>query len=264
MGSAKLEVRSGHKSYGHHPVLRGVDLSIDAGRTLVILGASGSGKSTLLRILAGLEGLDSGEIVPGGSQLATGMVFQQPLLLPWLTVRENIALGLSYRANQGRVDTSDVVANGGVSTVRGASGGTSVTIDSLLDWLGLADLADALPAQLSGGQAQRTSIARALAIRPDVLLLDEPFSALDPLTRASLQDRLHTVIVELGLTVVLVTHDVSEAVYLGDEIALLDATGVIGHRWDGAPGDRESDRGQELQEEILARYEAVLPVGATR
>ncbi|QVQ50013.1 ABC transporter ATP-binding protein [Spiractinospora alimapuensis] len=264
MGSAKLEVRSGHKSYGHHPVLRGVDVSIDAGRTLVILGASGSGKSTLLRILAGLEDLDSGDLLPGGSELATGMVFQQALLLPWLTVRENIALGLSYRANRGRVNAGRAAANGGTSTTVGTSAGTSVTIDSLLDWLGLVDLADTLPAQLSGGQAQRAAIARALAIRPDVLLLDEPFSALDPLTRASLQDRLRTVIVELGLTVVLVTHDVGEAVYLGDEIALLDATGAIGHRWDGAPGDRDSDRGQELQEQILDRYEAVLPAGATR
>ncbi|GLZ11678.1 nitrate ABC transporter ATP-binding protein [Actinomadura sp. NBRC 104425] len=244
MGSGTLEIRAGHKAYSGRRVLSGLNLRVEQGHTLAVLGASGSGKSTLLRLLAGLEELDEGELVsggPGGAGPSIGMVFQRPLLLPWLTVRENVELGLRYKAN------------------RAADPGR---IPEILGWLGLAEFADSPSDRLSGGQAQRVAIARALAIRPDVLLLDEPFSALDPLTREALQDRLRALIVEMGLTAVLVTHDVAEAIYLGDRIALLDGTGAVGHEWNGAPGDRDSVRAEELRARILGRYESVLPARA--
>ncbi len=240
MGSEPLELRAADKAYGGRAVLRGLDLVIEPGAVLVVLGHSGSGKTTLLRVLAGLEELDGGELLRGGRPVTprprTGVVFQQPLLLPWLTVRENAALGLGYRANRGRVPDP------------------AAEVETLLGWLGLAELADASPAALSGGQAQRVAIARALAIRPELLLLDEPFSALDPVTRADLQDRLRTLIRELHLTVVLVTHDVDEALYLGDRIALLDGSGRVAQEWTPPRADRDRLRTDPIRAEILARY----------
>lgn len=245
MGSGPLKLHAAVKAYGGRAVLRGLDLVIDPGEILVVLGHSGSGKSTLLRVLAGLEELDSGQLTRGGRPLAdrprTGMVFQQPLLLPWLTVRQNVALGLGYRANRDRVADHDA------------------EVDTLLGWLGLTELADAAPAELSGGQAQRVAIARALAVRPELLLLDEPFSALDPVTRTDLQDRLRALIGELGLTVVLVTHDVDEAIYLGHRVALLDGSGTVAREWTPPSAGREELHAHPLRAEILARYGNAVP-----
>jgi ABC-type nitrate/sulfonate/bicarbonate transport system ATPase subunit len=230
------------KSYGGRTVLDGVDLDVPRGGRLVVLGASGSGKSTLLRLLAGLEPPDAGTIsTPDGQPVATAMVFQQPLLLPWLSVADNVALGGRYRTNQRRFSRDRAT--------------------ELLELFGLAELASARPAQLSGGQAQRVAIARAVAVRPDVLLLDEPFSALDPATRGGMQAWLRETAIRLGLTVVLVTHDVDEAIYLGQDIAALDGAGRVGGRWRNPvePGENGTTD-HPLRAELLAGYRSQVGV----
>lgn len=235
MGTRALQLTDGRKSYPGRPdVLQGVDIGVDQGEFLVILGRSGSGKSTVLRIMAGLETLDSGTLEWFGQETAPrlGVVFQQPLLLPWLTVRENIRLGGKFAANKGGFDPAFA--------------------DELLSHFGLADLADSYPDQLSGGQAQRIAVIRAVAIRPQALLLDEPFSALDPAIRGDLQVWLGQVAAELGFTTILVTHDVDEAITLGDRIALLGTAGLVRREWQcGAenPFDKVL-----LRTEILAEY----------
>ncbi|ACY97032.1 ABC transporter ATP-binding protein [Thermomonospora curvata] len=247
MGTVEVRVSAARKSYGNTPVLDGLDLEVGRGEFLVVVGPSGSGKSTLLRVLAGLEHLDAGEVAWPASENedrpAIGVVFQQPLLMPWLTVRENVALGGRYRANHGRFARSDV--------------------DDLLERFGLAELADARPARLSGGQAQRAAVARAVAVRPRLLLLDEPFSALDPATRHALQDWLRELVAQLELTVVLVTHDVDEALYLGHRIALLDGSGTVAAEWTGTPPqDRSELQALPTRAELLARYRTDVPQGA--
>lgn len=241
MGTRALQVTGGRKGYPGRPdVLQGVEIGADQGEFLVILGRSGSGKSTLLRIMAGLETLNSGELKWSVENPRLGVVFQQPLLLPWLTVRENIRLGGRFAANRDGFDASFA--------------------DELLEHFGLANLADSYPDQLSGGQAQRIAVIRAVAIRPQALLLDEPFSALDPAIRADLQVWLGQVASELGFTTVLVTHDVDEAITLGDRIALLGTAGVVRREWlcgkaldagivDGTVLDKAL-----LRSEILAEY----------
>jgi sulfate transport system ATP-binding protein/sulfonate transport system ATP-binding protein len=220
-------------------VLEGLDLEVERGEFLVLVGPSGSGKSTLLRALAGLEHLDAGRIErPADADTdrpAIGVVFQQPLLMPWLTVRQNIHFGGRYRFNRERFDVA--------------------AADALLERFGLAAVADARPDQLSGGQAQRAAVARAVAVRPRMLLLDEPFSALDPATRNALQDWLRDLVAQLGLTVVLVTHDVDEALYLGDRIALLDGSGQVAAEWANTPPRERADLADlPTRAELLARY----------
>ncbi|WP_028932194.1 ABC transporter ATP-binding protein [Pseudonocardia spinosispora] len=236
MGTVALRLTAAAKSYGDRAVLRGLDLDVVRDGRLVVLGPSGSGKSTLLRVLAGLEELDSGRLSrPDEQPASTAVVFQQPLLMPWLDVRENVELGGRYSANRGRFARDEVAG--------------------LLELFGLTEFADALPGQLSGGQAQRVSIARAMAVRPDVLLLDEPFSALDPATRTGLRTWLREAATRLRVTLVLVTHDVDEALYLGQTITALDGAGGIGERWDNPiePGhDQLADH--PLRAELLASY----------
>lgn len=241
MGTRALKLTGGRKSYPGRPdVLQGVEIGVDQGEFLVILGRSGSGKSTLLRVMAGLETLDAGVLEWSTPNPRLGVVFQQPLLLPWLTVRENIRLGGRFAANKAGFDAGFA--------------------DELLVHFGLANLADSYPDQLSGGQAQRIAVIRAVAIRPQALLLDEPFSALDPAIRGDLQAWLGEVAGELGFTTVLVTHDVDEAIILGDRIALLGTAGVVRREWlcgkgldghgvDGAILDKAL-----LRAEILAEY----------
>ncbi len=243
MGTVAIQLNNAVKVYGRNVVLAGLELDVERGEFLAVLGPSGSGKSTLLRVLAGLEPLDGGELrwpdSPGTSPPIVATVFQQPLLMPWLTVRENVALGGRYRANRTRFDHEHV--------------------DELLALFGLADLADALPEELSGGQAQRVAVARAVAIRPQVLLLDEPFSALDPVTRRGLQAWLRDATRSLGLTVVLVTHDVDEALYLATRIALLDGSGTVAGWWRAVPVDDHEDLvGHPLRAELLASYPSEL------
>ncbi|GAA4642675.1 ABC transporter ATP-binding protein [Gordonia humi] len=202
--------------------LSGVDLTIGDREFVAVLGKSGSGKSTLLRVLAGLDTLDSGIVEWSGSESATrshtGVVFQQPLLMPWLTVLENVEFGQRFASQRDRIDGNRA--------------------RDLLSRFGLDALAQRRPAQLSGGQAQRVAIIRAAAVAPRLLLLDEPFSALDPAVRGDLRGWLAELADELGMTVVLVTHDVEEALELADRIVLLGDNGTIRGQWCLESADR--------------------------
>ena len=247
MGTIALQLSGVHKSYGGRTVLDGMDLEVTRGGRLLVLGPSGSGKSTLLRLLAGLERPDAGTVdrpdTEPGRGCATAVVFQQPLLLPWLTVRENVALGGRYRANRGRFEVKRAA--------------------ELLELFGMAELSGAHPSQLSGGQAQRVAIARAMAVAPDVLLLDEPFSALDPATRRGLQHWLRETAEQLRLTLVLVTHDVDEAMYLGQWITALDGAGRIRGSWHNPSAPEHAQLADHpLRDDLLASYRSQVGVAA--
>ena len=189
-------------------ILNGVDLEVRHGEVLAVVGRSGVGKSTLLRVVAGLVDVASGSIEyphPVGS-LRTALVFQDHRLMPWLTAVDNVAFPLRLRSHPDRT--------------RSKKDRRRIALE-LLERLDIADLADRFPSELSGGQRQRVSIARAVAARPKVLLFDEPFSALDVATRSSLQDWIVSHRDQLAPTIVLVTHDLTEALYVADRIALL-------------------------------------------
>lgn len=185
------------------PVVRDVTLTIAAGEIFTLLGPSGSGKSTLLRIMSGLEHDYEGAVTfgPGFTKHDVGFVFQQFALLPWLSVSENIALGLRARG----------VAPGDRSTI----------VRREVDRFGLHKFAGASIRELSGGMRQRVGIARALAINPKIIFMDEPFSELDSFTAEDLRQELLTIWQQTGLTIVLVTHMIPEAIELADHIAVL-------------------------------------------
>ena len=234
MGTGTVRIVGGHKRFdADSHALTDINLTIDDGEFLAVLGRSGSGKSTLLRVIAGLEKLTSGTVEwTGGNGSArphTGVVFQQALLMPWLTAGENVMLAGRFAAHRKSFERSYA--------------------EELLRRFELDRVADRYPDQLSGGQAQRVAIIRAVAHRPRLLLLDEPFSALDPAIRADLQSWLATLAAELGITVVLVTHDVDEALLLASRVVLLGPDGRIRREW--RPGD------QELRQEILENYRLV-------
>jgi NitT/TauT family transport system ATP-binding protein len=207
-----IEVRDAHAHYptatGPLPVLDGVDLRVGPGEVLAVVGPSGCGKTTLLRALQGLATVDSGSVAVLGHAPAentdSGYVFQQPSLFPWWSVRRNIEFGLRLRAHRRRTDDT-----------------RRDRVDRLIDLVGLTGFADFRPAALSGGMQQRVNLARALAVDPAVLLLDEPFSAVDTLTRERLQRVLSQTLNALGTAAVLVTHDIAEAVFLGDRVAVM-------------------------------------------
>jgi len=185
-----------------------VSTEIAAGEFVCILGPSGCGKSTLLNAIAGLEPASSGRIQVDGATVTgpsadRGMVFQQPALFPWKTVRKNVAYGPRMSGH------SDAEADR--------------TAERLLEMVGLAAFADKRPQTLSGGMQQRVAIARALANTPRILLMDEPFGALDAQTRAMMQENLLQIWHELGITIVFVTHDVDEAIFLADRILVMSA-----------------------------------------
>ena len=188
------------------PALSGIDLSIPAGECAVVVGPSGCGKSTLLRLVAGFLTPTSGQVLVAGRPVRgpgpdRGVVFQQPRLFPWLSVRGNVEFGLRHLDRAAR-------------RARAAE---------LVDLVGLTEATGRRPYQLSGGMQQRAAIARALAPGPRILLLDEPFAALDALTRERLQEELRRIWQLTGTTVVLVTHSVDEAAYLGTRIIALSA-----------------------------------------
>jgi len=195
------------------PALENVNLNIDDNEFVTLVGASGCGKSTLLRILAGLEFRTSGELSCDGHPInAPGadraMVFQHYSLYPWLTVIDNIKFSRQLKVNRENLSSSDVEAASGRA-------------EALLNLIGLSKVRDAYPNQLSGGMQQRVAIARALMGRPSMLLMDEPFGALDSQTREVMHDLiLHIHRIE-KTTIVFVTHDVEEAVYLGQRVVLM-------------------------------------------
>jgi sulfonate transport system ATP-binding protein len=186
-------------------VIKDVNLDIKSGEIVALLGPSGCGKSTLLRLIAGLEEPTSGEVRIDNRKIVglderCSIVFQEPRLLPWRTIVENVELGL-----RGRKDKAKAL--------------------QLLAEVGLGDFAACLPRQVSGGMAQRAALSRALISEPQVLLLDEPLAALDALTRLQMQDLLSQVVASTGVTIVLVTHDIDEALYLADRIVVLGERG---------------------------------------
>ncbi|MGI5456972.1 ABC transporter ATP-binding protein [Streptomyces sp. CA-249302] len=205
------------------PVVTGVDLDVSPGEILTVVGSSGCGKSTLLRTLAGLLPLLSGEITQDARPLTgpaadRALVFQEDALLPWRTLRANVELPLAIKGLP-RAERRD-------------------RADSWLGRVGIADHTRQLPHRVSGGQRQRAQLARALAATPRAVLMDEPFGALDAQTRAGMQDLLVEVLGGTGATVVFVTHDVDEALFLGDRVALLGNGRLTAVREVPRPRDR--------------------------
>ncbi|MBL5897456.1 aliphatic sulfonates ABC transporter ATP-binding protein [Lelliottia amnigena] len=229
------------KRYGENTILNALDLHIPAGQFVAVVGRSGGGKSTLLRLLAGLETPNGGELLAGNTPLAelqddTRMMFQDARLLPWKTVIDNVGLGLK---GHWRDAARQALAS-----------------------VGLENRAGEWPAALSGGQKQRVALARALIHRPGLLLLDEPLGALDALTRIEMQDLIESLWQEHGFTVLLVTHDVSEAIAMADRVLLIE-DGKIGLDVTvdiARPRRLGSVRLAELESEVLDR---VMKRGAT-
>ena len=205
MSADAVTIASLGKTYANGmQALDGVSLEIGRGEIVAVVGGSGCGKSTLLRILAGLDRASEGAVRVGGTVItaphaAVGIVFQEPRLLPWLTVAGNVGFGLADLPAAERNDR----------------------VQATLSRVGLAGYGGRWPRELSGGQAQRVAIARALVARPSVLLLDEPFSALDAFTRVDLQDHLLDLWAESRPTLLLVTHDIEEALVLADRVVVM-------------------------------------------
>ncbi|MBB2992636.1 iron(III) transport system ATP-binding protein [Mycolicibacterium iranicum] len=222
--TASVTARGVSKSFGGRAVLQGIDLDMPAGSLTAVLGPSGCGKTTLLRILAGFENPDAGTVTIAGETVAApgvsvpvhrrrvGLMPQEGALFPHLSVGENVAFGLG----------------------RSARRGSGAEVAHWLDVVGLDGLAEARPHEISGGQQQRVALARALAARPRVLLLDEPFAALDAGLRTRVREDIASILRDAGTTAILVTHDQSEALSLADSVALLTGGVVAQH---GTPAD---------------------------
>ena len=210
-----ITVRNIVKGFGNYPALREVSLEIADGAFVALLGPSGSGKTTLLRIIAGLETAESGQILFGGEDVTDrapqdrgiGFVFQNYALFRHMTVAHNIAFGLDVMKRSQRPDKAAIKAR----------------VEELLELVQMPGYGDRYPAQLSGGQRQRVALARALAREPSILLLDEPFGALDAKVRRELRGALREIHDRVGLTSIFVTHDYEEAFELADKVAILGA-----------------------------------------
>jgi ABC-type nitrate/sulfonate/bicarbonate transport system ATPase subunit len=247
-----LTLQNVSKSFTTHsrtlPVLKQISLDISPGEFVTIVGMSGCGKSTLLRLLTGLETADAGSLLHNGApihgaSLQRGLVFQNHRLLPWLNVFDNVMLALQ---------TAPLNKPAKV-----------LLVEQQLRLVGLEKFAQAWPYELSGGMAQRVAIARALVNRPEILLLDEPFGALDSLTRARMQDELLRIRDQEGITMVLVTHDVEEAVYLADRVVVMEPNPGRIRRVvaipTGRPRRRDSIEFLEHQRDILQEITASVP-----
>ncbi|KUE81492.1 ABC transporter ATP-binding protein [Aeromonas schubertii] len=210
-----LEVSQLHKSYGDTPVFAGIEFGIRKGELITLLGPSGCGKSTLLRAIAGLTEVDGGRIQVAGEEIThlapqkrgIGMVFQSYALFPTMTVYDNVAFGLRMKPQPGR-DLDKAVREA-------------------LELVELTQLAERYPAALSGGQRQRVALARALVVRPRILLLDEPLSALDARIRRVLRSQIRDIVRQLELTTLFVTHDQEEAMTLSDRVFLMEKGSII-------------------------------------
>jgi len=227
------------------PTLEEINLNIPKGQLTALIGRSGCGKSTLLQMLAGLLLPTTGVIRINGHTVLKpnakwNMMFQKPSLYPWMTVRENAALSLvfagTYKGNEDRVE-------------------------NLLDMVGLSEHKDKNVQQLSGGQQQRVALARSLAAEPEVLLLDEPFSALDAFTRSALQTEVAQICHDQGITMVLVTHDIEEAIAMADKVIIMNHNpGRIVGSLDvpvSYPRDRNADDFVALKEALFAEFEKI-------
>ncbi|WP_326513620.1 ABC transporter ATP-binding protein [Clostridium intestinale] len=190
---------------GEVVALSGIDIKIKAGEFVSLIGPSGCGKSTLLRLIAGLNTADEGSLYIDNEEInkpsyERGLVFQNPMLFPWLNIHDNVAFGLK---------------------ARGVYKEKKKEVDEFINLVGLASFKKSYPHQLSGGMAQRASLARALVNHPKVLLLDEPLGALDAFTRMNMQDELIRIWKERGTTMIMVTHDIDEAIYLSDRVIVM-------------------------------------------
>jgi nitrate/nitrite transport system ATP-binding protein len=210
-----LELKGVNKTYGAHTVLNNINLSVKTGEFIAIVGFSGSGKTTLVSIIAGLLSADTGEVLKNGSIINSpapdrGVVFQNYSLMPWLTVYENVALAVDeifkhWNSEQRKSHT-----------------------EHYIKMVNLTAAMNKRPAELSGGMRQRVNVARALAANPDILLLDEPLSALDALTRGNLQDEILQIWSQEKKTMILITNDVDEAIYMADRVIPLNPNGTLG------------------------------------
>ncbi|MEX5748667.1 ABC transporter ATP-binding protein [Massilia sp. X63] len=201
---AKIAIRALRKGFKSLQVVGGIDLDVAPGEFVAIVGPSGCGKSTLMKLLSGFEHPDSGQVAIDGLPVTRPspnaiVISQHGSVFPWLTVRENLMFGLSGRDDAAKVATADHYA----------------------EMVGLKGFEKSYPHELSGGMLKRVEIARALAVKPDILLMDEPFSALDALTALKMRNELLRVLREEKHTVILITHDVEEAIYLADRVVVL-------------------------------------------
>lgn len=226
-----------HTSKGSVNVLKSIDLDIYRREFVSVIGPSGCGKSTLIRMLAGLETLSGGRFLLNDKEVSgpsadRGMVFQGYTLFPWLTVKKNVMFGLEVNDRSG----------------------TAVEQEALqwIELVGLSRFADAYPSQLSGGMKQRVAIARALATQPEVLFMDEPFGALDPHTRSQMQAYLLQIWKNVDVTIMFVTHDLDEAIYLSDRILVLKANPGEIQEFIEVPVPRPRTPEQFLSPEFLA------------
>ena len=206
----KLEIENLYKRFfvkgKEINILNNINLTINQGEFITIVGHSGCGKSTLLKIICGLETLTEGSIKYGGKQLkgpdtTRGMVFQEHRLLPWLSIEENVGFGLFNYSKEEK----------------------EKLVNEHIDLVKLTEFKDAYPSQLSGGMSQRAAIARGLVNNPEILLLDEPFGALDALTRIQMQKEILKIWEKQKTTMIMVTHDIDEAIYLGERIIVLSS-----------------------------------------
>lgn len=233
----------------HPPLFENFNWEVSHGETWAILGPSGCGKTTLLYLLAGLKLPTYGEVTINGEQIFrprphSGLILQDYGLLPWSTVRENVELGVKVRnfyGPDGKHTPDNFIPKD--------------NIDNWIQRLGLSEVADKYPGQLSGGQRQRTAIARTLALEPDLLLMDEPFSSLDAITREDLQNLTLSLCTEKKITLVIVTHAIEEAAVLGKKILLLDtppnsAVRIIENPNAGTSGYRNSGEFHAMCEQL--------------
>ncbi|MDQ7260649.1 ABC transporter ATP-binding protein [Paracoccus sp. PS-1] len=242
----EVAVRNLSKSFplqgAMRPVLRDLSLHIRSGEALAIVGPSGCGKTTLLRLLAGLETPDRGEVLIDGRPVSgvgteRAVIYQEPRLLPWLTVLDNVAFGLDVRglpASRAREQARHYI-----------------------HLVGLTDFQNAYPRQLSGGMAQRVGIARALTIRPEILLLDEPLGALDAMTKLTMQEELTRIWAEENVTTILVTHDLEEAIFLADRVLVLSTDGAAPTTIPvelPRPRDRNSAEFVQLRKRLMGKF----------